>query len=369
MTILAKAATGGTLYAVLLDEGGQAYRAGHTAEAPASAHWADYALAMTEASTTGIYSAAMPAVAAGVYSFLIYRQAGVSPAVGDACIGSGAIRWTGTDEEGPGAPVTLASEQPAITWGQQKISANVMGEGALHIENTALGGSGVYKSGTAYGEYTEGATGEYVVANTGIGVRIDGVTDGVRVTGDTVGILADNMLSSQAVRDAMKLAPSTGAPSAGSVDTHLDDLLVTLAAATTSLTVVSAVDGGTITIYRAVTLDATLAGLTIPADYDTVYWTVKTDADLPDTVSTIQVNSDDGLIYLNRAAPADSDLGSITVNQGAGTIGLYLSEEATALLSRTSSLVYSLKALSPAGAMLLAVGVVVVRAQATEALS
>ena len=219
---------------------------------------------------------------------VVLLTAGVSPAVGDVLIGSGEIRWTGTAEEGPGAPVTVGS------------------------------------------------------------LDSDGAQD---------------------VRDAMKLAPSAGAPSAGSVDTHLDDLLVTMAAATTSLTVVSAVDGGTITIYRAVTLDATLAGLTIPADYDTVYWTVKTDADLPDTVSTIQVNSDDGLIYLNRAAPADSDLGSITVNQGAGTIGLYLSEEATALLSRTSSLVWSLKALSPAGATLLAVGVVVVRAQATEALS
>ena len=218
----------------------------------------------------------------------------LAPALSAAITG-----WTGTAEEGPGAPVTLA----------------------------------------------------------------DGAITSAKFDGSTAYPLA------QAVRDAMKLAPSAGAPSAGSVDTHLDDLLVTMAAATTSLTVVSAVDGGTITIYRAVTLDATLAGLTIPADYDTVYWTVKTDADLPDTVSTIQVNSDDGLIYLNRAAPADSDLGSITVNQGAGTIGLYLSEEATALLSRTSSLVWSLKALSPAGATLLAVGVVVVRAQATEALS
>ena len=61
MAILASTATGGTVYAVLLNESGQAYRAGHSAEAPASAHWADYALAMTEASTTGIYSVAMPA--------------------------------------------------------------------------------------------------------------------------------------------------------------------------------------------------------------------------------------------------------------------------------------------------------------------
>ena len=50
--LLAIAPTGATLYAVLLDEAGQAYRAGHSAEAPASAHWADYVLAMTEASTT-----------------------------------------------------------------------------------------------------------------------------------------------------------------------------------------------------------------------------------------------------------------------------------------------------------------------------
>ena len=38
------------------------------------------------------------------------------------------------------------------------------------------------------------------------------------------------MVPAQTIRDAMKLAPSGGAPAAGSIDQHLDDLLTNVAA-------------------------------------------------------------------------------------------------------------------------------------------
>jgi hypothetical protein len=96
--LLATAATGSTLYVLLLNATGQVYN-GSTFETPANANWSTYDVAMTEAGTTGIYRASMPTVAEGAYSWLVYHQSGASPAVGDAVIGSGAIRWTGTAEE------------------------------------------------------------------------------------------------------------------------------------------------------------------------------------------------------------------------------------------------------------------------------
>ena len=38
----------------------------------------------------------MPAVGAGSYSYLVYEQAGASPAVTDSLLGSGSVDWDGT---------------------------------------------------------------------------------------------------------------------------------------------------------------------------------------------------------------------------------------------------------------------------------
>lgn len=61
--------------------------------------------------------------------------------------------------------VPLAATQGAITWGQQKIVANVAGEGALDISNAAgigqynHGATGMSNYGTAYGMSNEGIDG------------------------------------------------------------------------------------------------------------------------------------------------------------------------------------------------------------------
>lgn len=85
--------TGKTLYAVLLNAIGQVWD-GSQFEAIASGTWTDNDIALTEA-TAGIYLANMPAVGAGSYSYLVYEQAGASPAVTDALVGMGSIDWNG----------------------------------------------------------------------------------------------------------------------------------------------------------------------------------------------------------------------------------------------------------------------------------
>jgi len=99
--------TGATLYALLFDATGQIWN-GSAFAAPGSASWTDYDIAMTEATTaTGIYRADMPAVAAGVYGWVVRKQAGANPAVSDITVGAGSIRWTGTAEETVPAAVNV----------------------------------------------------------------------------------------------------------------------------------------------------------------------------------------------------------------------------------------------------------------------
>ncbi|MBK9219403.1 MAG: hypothetical protein IPL70_13890 [Uliginosibacterium sp.] len=94
--------TGATLYALLFDATGQVWN-GSAFAAPGSAAWTDYDIAMSEVATaTGIYRASMPAAAAGVYGWVVRKQAGGSPAVGDIAVGVGRIEWNGTAEIVPG---------------------------------------------------------------------------------------------------------------------------------------------------------------------------------------------------------------------------------------------------------------------------
>ena len=72
--------------------------------------------------------------------------------------------------------VELKSTQGAITWGQQKIIADVPGEGALDIENTSTGGEdgvGIRAVGEFAGQHNVGtgdeSNGTY---NIGVGVGL-----------------------------------------------------------------------------------------------------------------------------------------------------------------------------------------------------
>lgn len=89
--------TGSTLYAVLLNSAGQAYN-GSTFEALTALNWATYDIALTEQASLGVFLGDMPAVAAGLYTVLIYDRAGATPATSDEQVGVGTLDWSGTAE-------------------------------------------------------------------------------------------------------------------------------------------------------------------------------------------------------------------------------------------------------------------------------
>jgi len=125
----------------------------------------------------------------------------------------------------------LAATQGAVTFGQVKVLANVAGEGALHIVNSSVVGKGQHISGALYGVHNLATQiGGVATYNQATGANSYGVSNigqlvGVQSSG---GSKAVDGVDSQGIRDAMKLAPSAGAPAAGSVDAKLDDILTTI---------------------------------------------------------------------------------------------------------------------------------------------
>lgn len=87
--------TGRSLYGVFRDAAGLVWD-GSAFVTPSAASWATYAVAATEATATGLYAVAIPALAAGRYHATIYLRSGGSPAVGDAWVGSEEFSWSGT---------------------------------------------------------------------------------------------------------------------------------------------------------------------------------------------------------------------------------------------------------------------------------
>jgi hypothetical protein len=99
--IHANSASGGTLYAVIRNNAGQAWRAagqvfegwgtdGHAA--------ADYAIGLTDKSGSRHVGDFDPNIPAGDYSIQVFVQAGGAPADTDTLIGSQEFVWTGDGE-------------------------------------------------------------------------------------------------------------------------------------------------------------------------------------------------------------------------------------------------------------------------------
>jgi len=98
--------TGQTVYALVVNAAGQIWRTdSHVFETPNGADWVNYAITVTEQSTTGIYEGDFPAaiVTAGTYYVLFRQQAGATPASTDLPSGmlGGTIYWSGTVELSP----------------------------------------------------------------------------------------------------------------------------------------------------------------------------------------------------------------------------------------------------------------------------
>ena len=267
---------------------------------------------VAETSTAGTYRKAGGVVAplAGGYivwgtALVDYAEATVESAAANVTMVKGAAI---NDLVSGSVVAQLAAAQGAVEFGQVKIVADAPFEGALSISNRNNNGMGTETKGGLYGLYTE--------ADTALGLGFV-IYDQVNET---------FIVSKQGIRDASKLAPSAGAPAAGSVDAHLDDILEDTAAIDSNVDLLLAADTST--------SDATTAGaisrrrgnswaipLTIGAitGYTSLWFTIKSSYDDADTSALVQVKLNspsalDGLLYVNGTTASSAALGSITVS-------------------------------------------------------
>ena len=105
-----------------------------------------------------------------------------------------------------------------------------------------------------------------------------------------------------------------------------------------------AISGATLAIKKAVSFDVDVTGMTIPANWTKIYWTVKANTSVADSDSVLQVvitnggDAGDGLIYLNGAAnTGHEDEASLTVDQPGGTITISITDDYTALVSSATA--------------------------------
>ena len=162
------------------------------------------------------------------------------------------------------------------------------------------------------------------------------LTSGLTTSGSIGKLIVDNL-------------NSTVSGIAAAVWTYVIRTLTSTAAQTTA-----ALSGSTLTVTRASTFNATITGLTIPATWTEVYFTAKSDQNLTDAQSTIQIRvsnpgiGTDGLLYLNGAVGTAAQA-SLVVNQSGGTVAITITDDATALLVAGQVLMYDLKAKTSMG--------------------
>lgn len=127
---------------------------------------------------------------------------------------------------------------------------------------------------------------------------------------------------------------------------------------TTAVTITPANNAGHLTITAARTFEATISGLTIPANWVTALWTLKTDDSRPDVAALVQLREtnpaalSDGLQRLNGAAlpsGVTAAAGSLTVNQAGGSVVVWLSDEVTARLGKATGIGWDVKFIDAAG--------------------
>lgn len=125
----------------------------------------------------------------------------------------------------------------------------------------------------------------------------------------------------------------------------------------TAAEVAASVSGSDLAIVRAVTFEATLTGLNIPATWSKIYFTVKKYRAVADADAVVQVlesnpsGAGDGLLRINRAAGTLAQ-GSLVVDQALGTLEITLADDATTLLVG-DAYVYDAKALLTDGTSVL----------------
>lgn len=91
-SLITATATARSIYALVYNRSGQVFYL-TVFEAFVAAHYASYAVALTEQGSTGIYTADFPAAinTAGTYDIIYYLRSGTAPANGDMVIGVGTL--------------------------------------------------------------------------------------------------------------------------------------------------------------------------------------------------------------------------------------------------------------------------------------
>lgn len=124
----------------------------------------------------------------------------------------------------------------------------------------------------------------------------------------------------------------------GSIGKLIKDKLALITTAT-EITVDAPVNGGMLTITKAVSLDSGLLDVTVPGDWTKCLVTAKKDKDDPDTAALFQIVESnpgagtDGLLYLNGAA-GTAGQGSLIVDEDNNQVQFTLTDNATAQLPR-----------------------------------
>ncbi len=136
----------------------------------------------------------------------------------------------------------------------------------------------------------------------------------------------------------------------------------------------SVASGGDLTVIRAVTFSVMLTGLSIPTTWSKIYFTVKSSPGSTDGSALVQIvesnpaAAGDGLLVLSKAPATVAAWATLIV--GAGTVGIVITDDATAQLMQSNGNRYDVKALlSDGSSTLLATGALAVNATPTEAIA
>jgi hypothetical protein len=114
-----------------------------------------------------------------------------------------------------------------------------------------------------------------------------------------------------------------------------------------------------LTIVPGLTFNATISGLTIPADWEKAYWTLKRSVRYADPLSLVQLvvsnpsDDADGVVYLNGSVSLPFGItcasGELSVNQAGGSVTVYLADDLTILLPDQTLIGWDVKFIDASG--------------------
>ena len=122
----------------------------------------------------------------------------------------------------------------------------------------------------------------------------------------------------------------------------------------TALEIASTVKGSEINIYNDTSISFSLTGLGSLSGYTEIYFTCKSNINVPDENSIFQISQTGGLLYLYQTSIPESTDGSLTVDdEGVGNITIKLAPTSAAMLPNISGLSYDVKLITATDANVL----------------